>query len=415
VRLYYGQTVVQEGRTNTDIYDLRSAAFNANPMSGDYLRKDGSVIADFLDFDTDFAGTANVEGRLSWNSTDGTLQVGLPGGNVINQIGQEIQVPRRVKNDTGSPSITNGKLLYVSGGDGNNLTVKLADNTTGATADGTLCMATETFTNLGYATTFGLVRDVNTAAFAPGTQLYLGTNGDYTATEPVAPAHAVKIGSVFRQSATEGAILVNIDTGAELRYLHDVLIDITPADNELLAYDTASSLWKNQTAAEAGVLTPAAADLLYLKLDASNDPITGTLTIQPTADVQNLIVKQRSGGTANLTEWQDSSSTVLASVSATGTIKSSGRRRAVATKTGDYTLTVNDEFVVYTGTGGHTITLPVATGSGQEYRIANESATDGAVLTLDGATTDTIKRELTQVLYPGEDLIITDYASGKWA
>jgi hypothetical protein len=34
--------------------------------------------------------------------------------------------------------------------------------------------------------------------------------------------------------------------------MHDVLLD-SPADNEVLAYDSVSSLWKNQTAAEAGL------------------------------------------------------------------------------------------------------------------------------------------------------------------
>jgi hypothetical protein len=37
--------------------------------------------------------------------------------------------------------------------------------------------------------------------------------------------------------------------------MHDVLIDGTPADNEVLAYDTTSGLWKNQTASEAGLQT----------------------------------------------------------------------------------------------------------------------------------------------------------------
>jgi YD repeat-containing protein len=41
---------------------------------------------------------------------------------------------------------------------------------------------------------------------------------------------------------------------SHLHALHDVTID-APADNELLAYDTATSKWINQTAAEAGVLT----------------------------------------------------------------------------------------------------------------------------------------------------------------
>jgi len=41
--------------------------------------------------------------------------------------------------------------------------------------------------------------------------------------------------------------------GQELEELHDVLIGASPADNDLLAYDLSSGLWKNQTAAQAGL------------------------------------------------------------------------------------------------------------------------------------------------------------------
>ncbi len=89
-----------------------------------------------------------------------------------------------------------------------------------------------------------------------------------------------------------------------------------------------------------------------------------------------------------------------------------GYKEAVAVKSANYTLAADDEFVVFTATA--TATLPEATGSGQRFRIANES-TSGGVVTIAPDGTDTIKRELSQVLYSGEDLIITDYAVGKWA
>lgn len=64
--------------------------------------------------------------------------------------------------------------------------------------------------------------------------------------------------------------------------------------------------------------TTAEGDVRYLKLDASNDPITGTLLLQNSADAQELIVKAKSGQTANLQEWQDSSGIPLGSVNSTG-------------------------------------------------------------------------------------------------
>ena len=87
-----------------------------------------------------------------------------------------------------------------------------------------------------------------------------------------------------------------------------------------------------------------------------------------------------------------------------------GLRYAVAVKSGDYTLNTLDNVVVFTATAR--ATLPVATGTGQTYRIVNDSIS--GIVTIDGNGSDTIKKELTQTLAGGEDLIITDYASGKW-
>jgi|GEM_PF-6798731 len=90
------------------------------------------------------------------------------------------------------------------------------------------------------------------------------------------------------------------------------------------------------------------------------------------------------------------------------TATTAGRKQALATKSANYTLTVNDEVVIFTATA--TATLPAATGTGQTYRIICRAGT----LTIDANASETIKGELTQVLFAGEDLIITDTASGIW-
>ena len=83
----------------------------------------------------------------------------------------------------------------------------------------------------------------------------------------------------------------------------------------------------------------------------------------------------------------------------------------VVVKAANYTLTNLDGVVVFTATA--TASLPAATGSGITYRIANEGA--AATVTIDGNGAETIKGAATQTLYTGEDLIITDYATGAWA
>lgn len=91
-----------------------------------------------------------------------------------------------------------------------------------------------------------------------------------------------------------------------------------------------------------------------------------------------------------------------------GTLTTLGTRKSVAIKSTNYTLTANDEIVVFTSTA--TATLPQATGTGQTYRIICRAGET----TIDASGSETIKGELSQILYAGEDLIISDIASGVW-
>ncbi|MFO0452859.1 MAG: hypothetical protein ACK52I_30080, partial [Pseudomonadota bacterium] len=93
------------------------------------------------------------------------------------------------------------------------------------------------------------------ASFANGAALWLSqTAGDWTTTPPTQPAHRVFLGWVVTNSnGAAGRAYIKVINGQELDELHDVLISASPADNDLLAYDSATSLWKNQTAAQAGL------------------------------------------------------------------------------------------------------------------------------------------------------------------
>lgn len=87
--------------------------------------------------------------------------------------------------------------------------------------------------------------------------------------------------------------MVRITNPGKLSQLRDVTIS-SPADNELLAYDNSSSEWINQTPTEAGL------DAIYLKLDASNDPVTGDLLLTPTADSTSVLQVTKSDTTVVL-------------------------------------------------------------------------------------------------------------------
>lgn len=203
----------------------------------------GSFEVGGLQFDTTDVSADGV-GKVLWNDAEGTIQVGLKGGNVTLQIGQENVI--HVRNDEAF-HMTDGQVVYTNGSTGIHQTVKLADADLEATSETTLGIVTEHIAKNkeGFITTFGLVRNINTHHLTEGYPVYLSsTAGATTSTRPIAPAHAVFLGYCVRKHISLGSIFVNIDPGAELSELHDVVIT-APASGSVLSYDGA--VWRNAT------------------------------------------------------------------------------------------------------------------------------------------------------------------------
>jgi hypothetical protein len=99
----------------------------------------------------------------------------------------------------------------------------------------------------GNCVIIGDLSGVDTSAFAEGAQLYLSgtTAGTFTATKSLAPKHMVYVGKVTRVHPTQGQIEVGIQNGYQLEEIHDCQI-VTPQNNQLLVYETATDLWKNK-------------------------------------------------------------------------------------------------------------------------------------------------------------------------
>jgi len=197
-----------------------------------------------VQFDTGTTVTSSV-GGLYWDDGNGTLAVGLKGGNVNLQIGEE-NVALCFNDDV--VTLTEGMIVYVSGSQGNRPKVKRAIATSDAYSVTILGMVTE---NIGvgaegFVTTFGLVNNLNTIGLSGGTALWLSPTvlGGYTEVKPVAPYHTVLVGYVVRISATVGSIFIHVSNGWELEELHNVRISgVTNGD--LLMYDAANQLWIN--------------------------------------------------------------------------------------------------------------------------------------------------------------------------
>jgi hypothetical protein len=221
-------------------------------------QSDGTVVhvlpdvvpADAIQFDTTSA-LSSSEGLMTWNDGDGTINLGLKGGNVTLQLGQEIVV--LVFNASGA-TLTDGQVVYVTGAQGQRPSVTLAVNSSEANSAKTIGVVTEPIAAgaTGFITIQGIVHDLNTSAYAEGTALWLSsTPGAYTGTKPTAPAHTVAVGWVLRSHAVSGSIFVNIQNGYELDELHNVLLT-APSDGQVLTYQASTGLWINTTLSGGG-------------------------------------------------------------------------------------------------------------------------------------------------------------------
>lgn len=248
--------LTQEASIDAGIADSKANealdALNRIANSLDVLAKappqgrDPFLVGDYIDVNTTAPVPVGAVGRLRWNDTDGTLDLGLKGGNVTLQLGQENVL--RVKNDEAT-TLTDGEVVYITGASGANLLVKRALANSDVTSASTIGVVTESIApnGQGFITTFGQVRGFNTSAFNEGDVLYLSPTvpGAITATKPVAPQHLVLVGYCTKKSAGNGEIFVKVDNGYELDELHNVLITNPVLAGSLLIYDATIGVWKN--------------------------------------------------------------------------------------------------------------------------------------------------------------------------
>lgn len=239
-----------QGVTAKAVYDYIATKYSTvSAGTGIDVVKAGSNYTISLDtlkrlhFRTDSTYAGGV-GTMRWNLTDGTLDLGLLGGNVTLQLGQESV--QRVKHADNS-GLTEGKAVYIVGSSGDNLTVRYAQANTESTSANTFGVMTESASggDKAFCTTFGLVRNINTSNLTEGGMVWLSkdTAGALTAVRPTAPNHGVEVGFCVRKHATAGVIFVTIQNGYELRELHDVYAP-SPSNNQGLLWKSANSRWE---------------------------------------------------------------------------------------------------------------------------------------------------------------------------
>lgn len=159
-------------------------------------------------------------------------------------------------------TITKGQPVYAFGGQGDRLTVKRANNSTDATSAQTVGLVLSSSIGVnqkGLIIVNGLLDGLSilpTSTWADGDPVYLGaTAGSITNVKPVAPNHLVYLGFVTTASnGSAGRLYVRVQNGYELQELHNVYINpATLANNDIIQYDSATSLWKNESLSTAGI------------------------------------------------------------------------------------------------------------------------------------------------------------------
>jgi hypothetical protein len=236
-----------------NVYISGSLLVNGVPFSGNI--DTGSFNS--IGFNTS-AGVSVGVGELAWNNTDGTLDLGMKGGNVVQQIGQEIFY--EVRNETGI-EIPNGTAVYANGVTAGSGRITAAPYV----ADGSirenrfLGIATENISTgvNGFVTHFGYVRDLDTRGttassiavgdetWAVGDILYVHPTVSGKLTK-VKPQHEITVAIIITRHQSVGVLFVRPSSGGHLEDIHDILINTGSLTNgQVLSYNSTSGLWVN--------------------------------------------------------------------------------------------------------------------------------------------------------------------------
>ena len=172
----------------------------------------GLTTADSIDFNAGADG-----GELSWNNQEKTLDLVTGSDNVTIQLGQEVTLYAR--NNSGA-TMSDGQVVMISGSQGNNPTIALAQADAVENARKTIGVVTQTIANNsnGFVTLIGKVRDLvlDNGTYTEGDVVYLSDTvaGGLTNIEP---AISVEVGHVLATSSggnANGVLEVQINNNA---------------------------------------------------------------------------------------------------------------------------------------------------------------------------------------------------------
>jgi len=177
----------------------------------------GTTTIPSADITTADFNAGGLGGEVSWNNTEKTLDLVTGSDNVTVQLGQEVTLYAR--NNSGA-TMSDGQVVMISGSQGNNPTISLAQANTVENARKTIGVVTQIIPNNsnGFVTLIGKVRDLvlDNGTYSEGDIVYLSDTvaGGLTAVEP---SISVEVGHVLATSNggnTNGVLEVQINNGA---------------------------------------------------------------------------------------------------------------------------------------------------------------------------------------------------------
>lgn len=235
------------GYGNSDVAAFL-AAYGSNVINTTGNVSAGAVNVDKIKIDPAAAVTADSQGEIVWNTTYGGLDVAMNGINL--GIGQQEVFYGKLTED-----VSKGNVIMFAGAQGDHFLLAKANVDAPGFIDEYIigCAAEDGNTNdFIYVTTYGRIDAVDTQGFGAGNLLYLSTTtpGALTNIMPTQPDHAILIAAVAKEesspSSNNGTIFVRPTFGkSHLDLLHDVKIT-TPANNQILRYDSGNTVWVNE-------------------------------------------------------------------------------------------------------------------------------------------------------------------------